>query len=169
MLGPSNDFPVLGIKSFTTCTTAYASCPTADQQSYENAVLGSTPNNVEYVWRCTVAVGAIPAIIALILSRCLLVETPRFTAHVKKDYIKTVTDLAAQGEPYAAMAANGINTEIEEAPESDLTTCGFLYFHGWNLTTVSLCWFLFDIGFYSMVNKLMNLEISQNPKSKRPN
>ena len=130
---------------------------------YEAAVVGSTPNTVEYVWRSTVAVGALPSLIALLLSHFLLVETPRFTAHVKKDHLLSILDLASQGEPYAALVAGTIDTNGPLAyAEADITCCGFLYFHGWNLVTVSVCWFLFNTAFYGLVSD--SCEISNSSK-----
>lgn len=155
MLSPSNDFPIAGISKFGCAVgTAYTACTPLQQAMYEEAVLGSTPNTVEYVWRSTVAVGALPSLVALLLSVFLLVETPRFTAHVKKDYLLSILDLASQGEPYAALVASTLDTDGGVAHvESDISCCAFLYFHGWNLVTVSLCWFLFNTAFYGLVSE----------------
>ena len=154
MLGPSNDFPIVGVYGFgCPAGTPFMECSVASIEAYESAVIGSCPNVIEFVWRATVGVGAIPAIIALLLSKYLLVETPRFTSHVKKDHLRAITDLASQGEPYAQMVTNviEIDNSIEVYPEADLTCCGFLYFHGWNLITVSVSWFLFNTAFYSFI------------------
>ena len=140
--------------------TPYSQCTAAQQSMYELAVMGSTPDQVEYVWRATVAVGAVPAFIALMLSYFLLVETPRFTAHVEQQYLKAIIDLASQGEPYAAVVANEyISDRSIINADSDLTCCGFLYFHGWNLTTVSVCWFLFNTAFYGLVRNACQLDL----------
>ena len=157
----SNDFPVGGVYVFGCALgTPYSQCTAAQQTMYEQAVIGSTPDQVEYVWRATVAVGAVPAFIALMLSYFLLVETPRFTAHVEQQYLKAIIDLASQGEPYAAVVANEYVTDrsIINA-DSDLTCCGFLYFHGWNLTAVSVCWFLFNTAFYGLVCIVTHLHL----------
>ena len=153
-LGKSGPFPTGGVYQFG-CPSglAFAACPEDSKIQYEGAVIGSCPDNIEYVWRATVGTGVIPAVIALVLSKYLLVETPRFTAHVKKDHLRAITDLASQGEPYAALVANAIDFDGTVIPtaEADLTCCGFVFFHGWNLTSVSLCWFLFNIAFYGFI------------------
>jgi MFS transporter, PHS family, inorganic phosphate transporter len=155
MLSPSNDFPIAGIYKFGCAAgTAYTGCTALQKSMYEEAVMGSTPDTVEYVWRSTVAVGALPALVALLLSVFLLVETPRFTAHVKKDHLLTILDLASQGEPYAALVASTIDTDgVLAYAEPDISCCGFLYFHGWNLIATSVCWFLFNTAFYGLVSE----------------
>ena len=153
-LGKSGDFPTGGVYQFGCAPgTPFMLCPEPARIQYEAAVIGSCPDNIEYVWRATVGTGVVPAIIALVLSQYLLVETPRFTAHVKKDHLRAITDLASQGEPYAALVANAIDFDGTVIPtaEADLTCCGFIFFHGWNLTSVSLCWFLFNIAFYGFI------------------
>lgn len=161
MLSPSNDFPIAGISKFGCAVgTAYTKCTILQQNTYEEAVLGSTPAAVEFVWRSTVAVGGLPALIALLLSVFLLVETPRFTAHVKKDHLQSILDLASQGEPYAALVASSMETEgVLTYSEPDISCCAFLYFHGWNLVTTSLCWFLFNTAFYGLVSKMLEYQI----------
>jgi Sugar (and other) transporter len=153
-LGRSNDFPVGGVYQFgCPLGTPFMSCTDQQRADYETAVNGSCPIVVEYVFRATVATGVVPAFIALMLSRYLLVETPRYTSHVMKDNLRAITDLASQGEPYAALVANAIDFDSAVAPhaDADLTCCGFIYFHGWNLVAVSLCWFLFNTGFYGLI------------------
>lgn len=153
-LGRSNDFPVGGVYQFgCTAGTPFMKCTETQRMDYETAVVASCPKAVEYVWRATVATGFVPAFIAFMLSNYLLVETPRYTAHVKKDNLRAITDLASQGEPYAALVANAIDFDSAVVPlaDADLTCCGFIYFHGWNLISVSLCWFLFNVGFYGLI------------------
>jgi hypothetical protein len=74
-----------------------APCPLDNQNAYTNAVRFSNPRESEYIWRAVVAAGAFPAFLTLMLSIFLLVETPRYTAHIAEDYQKTITDLASQG------------------------------------------------------------------------
>ena len=98
-LGKSNDFPAGGVYAFGCPEDGrpYTECSPESKIQYEAAVIGSCPNTIEFVWRATVGTGVVPAIVALVLSKYLLVETPRFTAHVKKDHLRAITDLASQG------------------------------------------------------------------------
>ena len=72
-------------------------CPAINKNAYINAILAWNLSQSEYIWRAAVSAGAVPALIALLFSRQLLVETPRYTAHIKKDYQQAITDLASQG------------------------------------------------------------------------
>ena len=174
-LGKSNDFPAGGVYAFGCPEDGrpYTQCSPESKIQYEAAVIGSCPNTIEFVWRATVGTGVVPAIVALVLSKYLLVETPRFTAHVKKDHLRAITDLASQGEPYAALVANAIDFDGTVIPtaEADLTCCGFVFFHGWNLVSASLCWFLFNIAFYGIIiatrdaSAIMGLTHIQNDQS----
>lgn len=133
-------------------------CPEENRAEYLKQIKTWNIDQTEYIWRAAVSAGALPALMAFILSRYLLVETPRFTAHVKKDYQKTITDLAAQGEDWTeeAIAAVMRDQENEEdkvdiIPEHqvpEISFCGFLYHYSWHLIAASLIYSVVNFVFY---------------------
>ena len=96
-------------------------CHIYNQNEYRNAIQYWNLSESEFIWRSVVCVGScFMALISFILSRYLLVESPRFTAHISKDYQKTITDLAGQGVDWTEEVTNKRTThELTNEPLTD--------------------------------------------------
>ena len=137
-------------------------CHIYNQEEYLNRISYWNVSEAEFIWRSTVCVGScILALLSFILSRYLLWETPRYTAHIAKDYQKTITDLAAQGEDWTeeAIAAvmrdqENVEDRAEIAPENevpDVSFFSFLWQYSWHLWAASTVFSVVQFIFYGQV------------------
>jgi len=136
-------------------------CHIYNQNAYADAINYWNVSESEFIWRATVAGSGFLAIVAFLLSRYLLVESPRYTAHVQKDYQKTITDLALQGEDWTeeAIAAvmrdqENVEDRAEIAPSHqvpDVTFGSFLWQYSWHLWAASSVFSVVQFIFYGQV------------------
>lgn len=87
-------------------------CPITNQNLYAQQVKQSTPSQVEFIWRSVLSAGGCGALITLLLSRCFLIESPRFTAHVLGKHMQAVHDLAVQVAHHTHPSSNTLPQSI---------------------------------------------------------
>ena len=164
---PATFFPttVAGCASYTALDgNGIFPCPLAQQVVYTSAVYNAAPNQIQYIWRSVVSAGAFGALLTFILSRCFIVETPRFMAQVAGEYEKAVDDLAHQCEIDYRDQLISIRQQasVEEAKgdadaNHDHTLDHQVFFgeffarHGMNLVLACASWFFINVVFSGLL------------------
>jgi len=127
---------------------------------------------VDYVWRCCLAFGAVPAV-ATLYFRLTMTESPRFTADVTGDAEKAAKDVEtflgskessqpSMKNPYSESNISHIQHQSnyhiddrDDVPKKPATFADFrAHFSQWNqlkiLLGTSISWFCLDVAFYGL-------------------
>lgn len=112
-------------------------------------------DNIDYVWRIVLGVGAIPGLIALYF-RLTIPETPRYTMDIEANVEQATKDITSvlQTGTYERSSHVIKRTEVE-APKATWTDF-WSYFGQWKngkiLLGTAVTWFALDVAFYGLNN-----------------
>jgi PHS family inorganic phosphate transporter-like MFS transporter len=119
---------------------------------FKGAVLADQ-NNLDYVWRLCIGIGAIPACIAIYF-RLTIPETPRYTIECDQNVDQAVNDVNAITD--RQQNAEKKETVVKLTNENTKATFSEFcrHFSKWKhfkvLLATSGCWFALDVAFYGI-------------------
>lgn len=119
--------------------------------AFHNAI-NDNVENIDYVWRIVLGVGAIPGLVALYF-RLTIPETPRFTMDIEQNIgqaTKDITDVLTTGTYQERNDDVQVKVEAPKASWADFIG----YFGKWEngkvLLGTSITWFALDVAFYGV-------------------
>jgi PHS family inorganic phosphate transporter-like MFS transporter len=121
------------------------------------SAIESNVEYLDYVWRLTIGIGAIPACAALYY-RLTIPESPRYTIDVENRFDKGISDAKAYLSTGAAAGdipeSQAVRVELEDAPVkaswADFCQHFGQWKHGKVLLGTAYSWFALDIAYYGL-------------------
>ncbi|KAJ1819077.1 hypothetical protein LPJ75_001275 [Coemansia sp. RSA 2598] len=122
--------------------------------AFKGAVDGDQ-QNLDYVWRIIMGLGAVPGIIALYF-RLTIPETPRYTLDIEKDTHKAAQDIkntignTNDAEDSAPLQPSAVQAKVQKPTWTEF----YHHFKKWKnfrvLMGTSVTWFALDVAFYGV-------------------
>ncbi|KAI9323555.1 phosphate:H+ symporter [Dichotomocladium elegans] len=124
--------------------------------AFQNSI-NANPENLDYVWRIVIGVGAVPGVVALYF-RLTIPETPRYTMDVEQKIEKGIRDAKAFIEHGAAAGVYGDDVAVARADLAIVpkaTWSDFRRYFGKRKNALKLfgtaySWFALDVAWYGL-------------------